>query len=442
MGLLKVNYKGFGVKKILLLSVAFLGVLSFISCDKEERVSNSTEEPSGTLQIAFNRNEEEIRTILNPIAEEFMQKYPKVEAVTFEFISGDSDVLRSRIASGQFHDITMIPENFPKTELYNFFAPYGDTEELVKTYRYADAMSQDGKTYAFPIGMTANGMIYNKTVIDTYLDGEVPLTREEFYQAAEVLDNNDIIPLWTNAGTGWAMRFFDQVAVIDSGNPDYRASMIENREPWAKGSPLYRSTNMLEDFARNGWIEPDTVQYLWDNSTRAMVEGKIGFMFLGYWALPQLETLSKKLGYKAGNIGFAAIPYSDKVSASAKSYISLAPDISIGINKNSKNIPAAKAFMEFWMASDGPKRIGFMTPLISGGVQPEIQELLDTGLHELFEEKTPPIKFDQIFSEAGLDLFVGGGWLVPHVIEPAKANKAIDYQELNTIWSDAIDYCE
>ncbi len=432
------------MKKLVLLGLGLLIAL-FVSCGGKESSETSNEqsasEPSGVLNVAFNKNEEEIKLFLDPIGEQFMQKYPKVTEVNFEF-AGDQETLRTRIAGGQFQDITVLPSNFPKTELSNFFEPYGETEELSKKYRYADTMSQNGKTYAFPIGMTANGMLYNKTVVDTYLGGKVPATMGEFYGAAEVLTNNNIIPLWTNAGTGWAMRFFDQVAIIDSGNTDYRTTMIENRAPWTEGTPLYHSTKMVEDFARNGWIEPDTVQYLWDNSLRSMVEGKTAFMFLGYWALPQLQALAEKLGYEKESIGFAAIPYKESISTNDKGYISLAPDISVSINKNSKNIVTALAFMEFWMESTGPLDIGFMTPLISGDVHPEIQELLDTGMYELFSEKTPPAKFDEIFNESGLDIFVGGEWLVPHVIEPAKAGKTVDYQKLNDIWADAIDYCE
>lgn len=296
---------------------------------------------TGTITFTVNRSEEEVARDYKPIADAFMKENPnaKVNVVVAE---KDPNVARTQLNAGEFPDVSIVPRDLQPTDLPKFYLPIGKVADLSKEYQYSDLLSLNGDSYALPNGVTHAGMLYNKSLVDKYLGGNVPKTLDEWYKAAETLKANNIVPLWTNAGAKWPMAEWDRIAIEISGDPGYRNSLMTQKEPWAEGTPLTQMASIFANFTKNKWIEEDTVLGQWDNSKTMFAEGKIGFMVLGSWAVPQMKDIAKTIGKNPDDIGFTPVPYKNDVSKDSPLNVLLVEDMMYGINKEpriGKSIP-------------------------------------------------------------------------------------------------------
>lgn len=392
---------------------------------------------SGEITFSINRSEEEIAELYQPIADKFMEENPgtKVEIVVHE---KDAQVARTQLNAGEFPDVSIAPRDIPPSELSRFYLPIGDEEELSEKYMYASLLAQDGKTYALPNGVTHCGMLYNKNVMNEYLDGKVPQNLDEWYDAAKVLKEAGIVPLWTNAGAKWPMAEWDRIAIAMSDDPGYRNSLMEVKEPWKEGEGLYEMANVFETFVKNDWIEEDTVLEQWDASRKMLAEGKVGFMVLGSWAVPQLKDVASTMGLNPDDIGFAPIPYKNDVSSENPLNVLVVEDMMYAINKDTESPELAKAFLEYFLESEAPALLGLSSPIIGGEKAEWVKEFDNMDYVKEMQEDLPDEEMRELCNELQLDIFTGGTWLITNVLEPVKNGGENTLNDLNTLWSENV----
>ncbi len=242
---------------------------------------------------------------------EFQKLYPDIN-IEYEGITAYSDDITTRLTTGDWGDICMVPAAVDKKELENYFTKLGDKETLSKSYEsnmLNNFMYQD-IVYGIPSMANVQGIIYNKKVFEAAGIQELPKTPDEFLDAlAAIKEKTDAIPLYTNFAAGWTMTAWD--AYIDggaTGDPDFvNTGITKGQNPFSDrgdGTGPYAVYNVLYEAVKRGLTEDDPTTTDWEGSKGKLNNGEIACMALGSWSVVQIQ----QAGEHADDIGYMAFP--------------------------------------------------------------------------------------------------------------------------------------
>lgn len=363
--------------KFLIFSILAIGML--VGCSQKE--SSSTNEgsggekteksgPSGEILVLTNRTDI-VDTVFKDYAAKFNEKYPDVK-VNFEAITDYEGQVKIRMNTSEYGDALLIPNDVPVNELSNFFEPLGSVEELSGKYLHVDEDAFDGTSYGIPVTVNAQGVVYNKKVFEEAGVTEIPTTPEAFIEALKkVKENTDAIPYYTNYAAGWPLTQWEPNRLSIAGEEDYVNVQMPNMDdPFAEGKPHYILYKLMHDIAKEGLIELDPLTTDWESSKEMMAKGEIASMILGSWAITQVQALAEN----PDDIGYMPFPYNHD----GKLYSETSGDYKIGINKNSENLEAAKAWVD-WFLNESNYAVE------NGGISPVIGEDFPTTLSSFQE---------------------------------------------------------
>ena len=125
--------------------------------------------------------------------------YPNVN-VEFEGITNYADEFTTRLTTGDWGDICMIPISVDKNELSTYFTPLGTKEGLSSIYdeKFLNNFAYGDDVYGLPSMVNVCGVVYNKAVFEKAGITETPKTPDEFIEDLQkIKDNTDAIPLYT-----------------------------------------------------------------------------------------------------------------------------------------------------------------------------------------------------------------------------------------------------
>ena len=286
---------------------------------------------SADLHFLTNRTDIIDTTFADYIAA-FQKMYPNVN-IEYEGITDYANDVTTRLSTGDWGDICMIPTTVSKDDLGDYFLPLGDTDTLGETYTLLDNFSYGGVSYGLPSLANIQGVVYNTAVFEEAGITELPTTPDEFLDALQAIkDNTDAIPLYTNFAAGWTMSAWD--AYIDgcaTGDPNFiNEGLVKGENPFSDrgdGTGPYAVYNTLYEAVSRGLTEDDPTTTDWEGSKGMINNGQIGCMVLGSWALPQMQAA----GENADDIAYMPFP----ISIDGEQYTTEGPDYFYGINVNS-----------------------------------------------------------------------------------------------------------
>ncbi len=207
---------------MLSVSLAAAMVVSLSACGPKETEQAEKQEMDVTLdQIKLGEDYTDIEadlkflthktdvvdTTFKGYIEEFQKLYPNIN-IEYEGITDYANDITTRLTTGDWGDICMVPTNVDKDELENYFTKLGDKgalaenyeENMLNNFAYQDAV------YGVPSMANVQGVIYNKAVFEEAGITELPKTPDEFLDALEAIkEKTDAIPLYTNFAAGWTM---------------------------------------------------------------------------------------------------------------------------------------------------------------------------------------------------------------------------------------------
>jgi ABC-type glycerol-3-phosphate transport system substrate-binding protein len=351
----------------------------------------------------------------------------------------DGDV-KVRLNSQNYGDVLLIPNGIANSDLPQFFEPLGkNTDDKLKAYNYTDdkaIKNSDGSftTYGLSYGMGADGVVYNKAAFKKAGVDKFPTTLTGLYDAAAKLKAAGIVPLATNFKDKWPLQEWDSMAIPISGDGSYYNTIYKETAPFSSDKPNGKALNVLYKFVSSGWVEKDLTTTNWESSKTDLGTGKVGMMFLGTWAIPQMQGVATN----KDDIGFAAVPTDDSGKLNAIS----SPDWRLAVSKASSNKKEAQDFLFAFIDSDYANNNGFI-PIKKGAQSsnPVIKEFT-SGVKLLFTAPGPngdeSDKKDKIANKAAIDFY--GGLYVQNVAIAAKTSKAAfdkSIQDLNDKWAKA-----
>lgn len=345
-----------------------------------------------------------VDTTYQEYVKEFQKLYPNV-TITYEGITDYAQDIITRLTTGDWGDICMIPMQLDKNELKNYFIPYGDKPELDKKYVMLNNFSYKNVVYGIPSVGNAQGIVYNKKVFQDAGITELPKTPDDFLAALQkIKDNTDAIPLYTNFAANWTMTAWHAyITGSATGDPDYaNDKLVHSENPFEKREDMtgpYAVYYTLYEAVKQGLIEEDPTTTDWEGCKGMINEGKIGTMVLGSWAVVQMQ----EAGEHGEDIGYMTFP----ITVNGKQYATAGPDYNYGINANSSqdNKLASMLYVKWLTEKSNFAFDQGGIPICVGEEYPDVYKMFD-GV-ELVIDNPAPEGEETLYNDINNDSEVG-----------------------------------
>lgn len=422
-------------KHLMALGAAAAFALVFTGCSGAASSSDqSGGEITGEITVLTNRTDL-VDSDLPAYAKKFEAKYPGT-SVKFEAVQNyDQDVV-TRLAGGAAGDVLALPNGLTESQVKQYFAPLGKTDDMSKKFRFASEYSYDGDTYAISLGGVASGMVVNKKVFEDAGVTTPPKTPEEFLDALKaVKDNTDAIPYYTNYKDGWPVTFFDNERAI-MGDPDILETWADQKTLWDEGKYAYIADGLLYNIVHDKLSEDDPLTTNWEQSKSDIATGKIGSMLLGSWAVPQMKTAATDAGADPDDIAFWPFPYQTDGTFRSK----ISGDRVSAVSATSKNQATAKAWIEWMNTESGfAQDQGAIPVAIDSELPQAIQDFADSGVELV--ELAPAVKNAGKEAEIYRTAEIDGTIYRQQLIDIARGAAPGDWDsftaDMNKRWGDA-----
>jgi ABC-type glycerol-3-phosphate transport system substrate-binding protein len=448
----KSNTRGSKMNKKNILSLtlgAFIIASGISGCGKDENISQSPSEipqtsgdtvlPSSEVkgEITFvNHRTDMMNGKWEEYAKKFNEKYPNVK-VKFEAMADYEGEIAIRMNSNNYGDVLMMPAKMKDSDLPSFFIPLGKKSDLEKEYNFVQDRYVGEDTYGIPTAGSCSGLVYNKKIFEQAGITSLPKSPEEFIADLKLIkEKTSAIPLYTNYKDSWALNQWESYRVNTSGDPNFVNQVLPHTDkPFTKGSPHYLVYKLLYDAVKEKLVEKDPMTTDWESSKQMLPDGKIATMPLGIWAVGQMKAKAKN----PEDVCYMPFPY----EKDGKMYSSAAGDYKICVNKNSKNIEAAKAWL-WWFVNDSNFAYNeSMIPPLKDAEYPDTLKEFQKMNVELVVDNGPKDGengwLDAIDKESEVGLWAEN--FKKDIVETAlgnKKNRNYDdiMEELNKKWSD------
>ena len=308
---------------------------------------------SGDITVLTNRTDLNQDGTLKKYAAAFNKTYPNVH-VTFQAITDYEGEVKTRMNTSNYGDVLLIPPSISKTDYPSFFESLGDASSLSKTYNWTDFGTTDGKTTGKVYGVAtfgnANGLVYNKKVWKQAGVTAAPTTPQEFISDMQAVKaKTSAIPYYTNYKDGWPLQGWSGALGSASCDPNANMELATDEAPFTLGKGPGDIYNTIFTLAKDKLIEPDPTTTNWENSKTLMGQGKVSAMWLGSWAMVQMQDAAKKAGADPADIGFAPYPF----QKDGKFCPVTGPDYLQAISIHSKHKAAARAWLDWFTDKSG-----------------------------------------------------------------------------------------
>jgi ABC-type glycerol-3-phosphate transport system substrate-binding protein len=391
---------------------------------------------TGTITVLTNRTDQVQDGTAKAYAAEFSKLYPQVK-VEFQGITDYEGDVKIRMNSEDYGDVLSIPGTVPTSEYPNFFAPLGTTDELAKTFDFTERSAVDGKVYGLANIGVANGFVYNKAVWKQAGITEWPKTPAEFLDALKAIKTKTgATAYYTNYKDAWPLTNWGNAVGSPSCDASASDKLASTKEPWAQGQDMNVADTLLYDIVHGGLSEADPNTTNWENSKNLIGTGKVATMWLGSWAVVQMQEAAKKAGKSADDIGFMPFP----TQVDGKWCTAVRPDYQYAINVHSKNKPAARAWIDWFITKSGDAQKAKSISAVKGAPLPAtLQPFQDGGVkfvNMTFADAAKVADIDKA-SEVGISAAEYRQRIVDVARGAAKGDLAGIFGDLNKKWSEA-----
>src|SRR5699024_357885 len=227
-------------------------------------------------------------------------------------------------------------------------------------------------------GGNANGIVYNKQVLDEAGVTELPTTEAEWLEALQQIeDNTDATPFYTNYKDGWPVsQGMGNLGAI-TGDPAAPNEMAHDPEPWTEGSDIDSIDSLLYESVAAGLTEDDPLTTDWETSKTELGAGDIATMALGSWAISQIQAAAEEAGASADDIGYMAWP----ANVDGQQYAVIGGDYAYAISKHSDAKAAAYAWITWFAEESGyTESEGMVSTVVDAPLPDNLSAMEDAGV--------------------------------------------------------------
>ncbi|WP_026485764.1 ABC transporter substrate-binding protein [Caldanaerobius polysaccharolyticus] len=265
--------------------------------------------------------------------------------------SEGDNIVKTRLATGEMDDLcyynsgslfqALNPEaNFVDLTDEPYVANFDDAFKATVSYK--------GKVYGIPGGTTAAGVwLYNKKVYNE-LGLKVPKTWDELLANLEKIKAAGKTPVIGSYKDDWTSQLivladYYNVQVKD---PNFATDFTANKAKFATTPAALRSFEKQQEIFKKGYMNKDFLATTYDRALKMLAEGTGAHYPMLTVALPNIY---RNFPDKIDDIGAFAQPG----DSADKNGLTVWMPAGIYIYKNSKNIDAAKKWVEFFVSKEG-----------------------------------------------------------------------------------------
>ena len=201
------------------------------------------------------------------------------------------DILSKRIARNELGDIVQLKT--PKA--YAAGGLLGEIDDDVAA-QVSSLYSYDGKVYGVGAVESTWGVLYNKTLFDSYGLKE-PETWEEFLDICGFLKRRRITPVGVGGGDLWHMEYwvnhFFRTDVISSDG-DWLKKCQTGETSWTDEEPQEMIRHLCQLF-QNGYVNENWMTTTDTSLSYRMSEGEMVMIYTGPWTAKMIEKLHPEL---------------------------------------------------------------------------------------------------------------------------------------------------
>lgn len=286
------------------------------------------------------------------------QQFTKETGIQVEFqLTPDdqySNVLKAKLSTGEGPDVFLVPSGVGMNEFLpakNFLELDGEPW-VARAQPWAIAgTSFNGHVVAMNL-WSADGwaLLYDPAKFAKAGITGVPKTYDELVAACNKLVAAGFIPihefgsavwhqpLWLNAVTGTAKQT----------DPDYLAKLNANKLKLADIPSYELALTQQKELADKGYFGKDFMADTWENSTKAMASGKYAMVLVYSTYQNEVQAAFPDSGADKWEMFPLPLAGNDQFAMSAGGIVHV-------INKNSKNIDAARQYLDFRVRADNAK---------------------------------------------------------------------------------------
>lgn len=339
---------------------------------------------------------------------EFQAQYPGTR-VRVEGIADYEAAMPKRFEARNYGDVMLVPRDMPRQTYPKYFLPLNDLQLQDKIY-FADNWEYQGKHYAYTQGVIAEGLVYNKRLLNAAGIQQLPRNLSDLMAAAAQLKNAGKVPIALNIGAAWPLQQWDKAVMALAADGNYFAKMINDNQPFSPGKPYYQSLKIAHELFTKGYSEPDFILNNWEPSKRDFIANKTALFFLGNWVIPQLI----ESGMRSEDIGFIPFPFDN--SGKPKAILNF--DWGMAVSRYSKNPDTAKAWIDFIIRKSNFADVaGFIpTDKSRSSSMPQLAEYM-AYKPEIIQAAPESNDFIRLANKAGMD-FMSGNYIRNILLSP------------------------
>lgn len=343
-------------------------------------------------------------------AKEYSKVKPNVTVEVETVPDNNGQYLKVRLAANDLPDLFyMKPAHL---QIYKDSLLPLDDLQVTKQNKFPAVI--DGNTLGLPLVSFSEYVYYHPSIFKE-VGVEVPKTLDEFVSVMEKIKaHGKYIPLSIGGKDNWTFYPISEFGPhILSGDPDYLTNLAKTAEPFGQGSTFDKVANLVKTIADGKLAGPDALAITFDQSTQLFESKKAAMIALGQWYYPDYM---KKVNSE-DDLGAFSLPWRSSESEELTNMTLV--DQYVGVNKNSKNLQEAKAFMEWLFSKDvyqayinDNKNISTMNDVVSDNPffnKVSEQHPFKPFLYQAFDEKFAKVKAAAQYDEkkTAQDIFAG-----------------------------------
>ncbi len=258
-------------------------------------------------------------------------------------IDSGEQIMKTKFATGEIPDIFM---HFGGSSLAAYqpeknFVDFSSAAWVSDVQDYVLPQAKfNGNVYGLPFWEASiSGIVYNKEIFEK-LNIAMPTTQAEFMAACETIKNAGITPMYLAFKDAWPLMYqygLDNLVLDD----EVLKKLNTNQIKYADIPEFKKLIEWYKEMTDKGYFGKSFATNTWDGGPEALGEGKYAMMLA--WDTYADTDLEPK--YKGISEKFSIMPAFQNV-VEGGSYEG--PNVCLSfVNKNSKNVDAAKAYIEF-----------------------------------------------------------------------------------------------
>lgn len=338
--------------KTLKVSAAALTVAALLAgCGSKDNSSGGSSDSSDSVTLSMTFAESLFAGVHEDLIKEFQSKHPTIKVKAETLPDGVIyDSLRTKISTGEMPDLYQINIGHVTTDMANKDGYIYDLSSLESSKNYADSIRKattlDGKTALFSLGVGVMGFAYDKKAFADAGYAAPPKTWDELLDLGKKLKakGKDLLVYSSKWETGIANVFHWTFGAKAAGDDAFKKAYLSNSLDFSK--PENRAL-VEEGFKRfkelNQYVRTGSFTNEYSVAQQAFANGDAAMLMGGTWEAGALRKLAPNM-----DLGFMNLPY----AAEDKNPYIFVPEDGIAINAKSKNVEAAKTFLNWLFSKD------------------------------------------------------------------------------------------